>query len=146
MSLLQFRVGLLTAVSGVCGCTQVRKIISPIATPDYIVLTPALPKVRTVDAHSSLTHTTFIHTLSLFLPSRMARSMESAKHDPWCVDSCVVTVTDQTVCVPMDLFFFSFQQTRSGKIMRRVLRKVACRETSPEQLGDVSYAFPHLDE
>jgi len=29
-------------------------------------------------------------------------------------------------------------KTRSGKIMRRILRKIACREASPEQLGDIS--------
>lgn len=29
-------------------------------------------------------------------------------------------------------------KTRSGKIMRRILRKIAAREASPEQLGDIS--------
>jgi len=29
-------------------------------------------------------------------------------------------------------------KTRSGKIMRRILRKIACGEHSPEQLGDIS--------
>jgi acetyl-CoA synthetase len=29
-------------------------------------------------------------------------------------------------------------KTRSGKIMRRILRKIACHETSDEQLGDLS--------
>jgi len=32
----------------------------------------------------------------------------------------------------------SFPKTRSGKIMRRLLRKIACRETEPAQLGDIS--------
>ena len=29
-------------------------------------------------------------------------------------------------------------KTRSGKIMRRLLRKIACQETAPESLGDIS--------
>jgi len=29
-------------------------------------------------------------------------------------------------------------KTRSGKIMRRLLRKIAAKETKPEQLGDIS--------
>ncbi|KAF2074649.1 hypothetical protein CYY_004044 [Polysphondylium violaceum] len=32
----------------------------------------------------------------------------------------------------------SLPKTRSGKIMRRILRKIACHESSPEQLGDIS--------
>nr|AOE43281.1 acetyl-CoA synthetase/acetyl-CoA ligase [Coremiostelium polycephalum] len=32
----------------------------------------------------------------------------------------------------------SLPKTRSGKIMRRILRKIACHESSPEQLGDTS--------
>jgi len=37
---------------------------------------------------------------------------------------------DHIVCTP------GLPKTRSGKIMRRVLRKIACREA--DQLGDVS--------
>ena len=37
--------------------------------------------------------------------------------------------------------------TRSGKIMRRILRKIAAGETSSEQLGDIStLGNPHVVE
>ncbi|GAM24359.1 hypothetical protein SAMD00019534_075340 [Acytostelium subglobosum LB1] len=32
----------------------------------------------------------------------------------------------------------SLPKTRSGKIMRRILRKIACHESTPDQLGDIS--------
>lgn len=45
--------------------------------------------------------------------------------------SVLIGLRDPTIyCV--HLFF------RSGKIMRRILRKIAAGETSPEKLGDIS--------
>jgi len=43
-----------------------------------------------------------------------------------------IAVPDYLVIVP------GLPKTRSGKIMRRILRKIANHETKPEQLGDVS--------
>jgi acyl-coenzyme A synthetase/AMP-(fatty) acid ligase len=66
-------------------------MIGPIATPDAIIITNALPKVRA-----------------------------------WLGALC--SLVADLVCA----------QTRSGKIMRRLLRKIASHETSAEQLGDTS--------
>ena len=41
-----------------------------------------------------------------------------------------LAIPEYVVCVP------GLPKTRSGKIMRRVLRKIACRES--DQLGDTS--------
>lgn len=43
-----------------------------------------------------------------------------------------MTITDVILLVP------ALPKTRSGKIMRRLLRKIASKETKPEQLGDTS--------
>lgn len=52
-----------------------------------------------------------------------------------------IAVPDYIVFVP------GLLKTRSGKIMRRLLRKIASKETNPEQLGDIStLADPNLVE
>lgn len=50
-----------------------------------------------------------------------------------------IATPDHIVIVP------GLPKTRSGKIMRRLLRKIAAKETKEEQLGDIStLAEPHL--
>lgn len=50
-----------------------------------------------------------------------------------------IAVPDYLLIVP------ALPKTRSGKIMRRILRKIANHESKPEQLGDVStLAEPHV--
>eukprot|EP01121_Diplochlamys_sp_Union-15-3_P001755 TRINITY_DN11529_c0_g1_i1.p1 TRINITY_DN11529_c0_g1~~TRINITY_DN11529_c0_g1_i1.p1 ORF type:complete len:166 (+),score=22.66 TRINITY_DN11529_c0_g1_i1:138-635(+) len=52
-----------------------------------------------------------------------------------------IAIPDFIVVVP------GLPKTRSGKIMRRLLRKIASNETKPEQLGDIStLAEPHIIE
>lgn len=41
-----------------------------------------------------------------------------------------IAIPDRIVLTP------GLPKTRSGKIMRRILRKIAAHETAPEQLGD----------
>jgi acetyl-CoA synthetase len=52
-----------------------------------------------------------------------------------------IAIPDRIVLVP------GLPKTRSGKIMRRILRKIAAHETAPEQLGDITtLAEPNIVE
>ena len=68
--------------------------------------------------------------LLLASPPLASLRLLSAPHTSCLTCTAGLATPDMLVCTP------GLPKTRSGKIMRRVLRKIACRES--DQLGDVS--------
>ena len=102
------------------GCAEAAVIGAPDDITGQAVVAFCLMKKGVLPAHSDTTYAQVETTLQKELV------MSVRKHiGPLATPKRVIIVDD-------------LPKTRSGKIMRRILRKIVCQETKPEQLGDLS--------